>query len=311
VNTEPNIHVILFYKFTQIQSPESFVDSHMDFCVSEGLLGKVLVAKEGINGSLSGSKEQIERYKSYLTGQEQFSDIMFKEETSTFSPFKKMIVRVKKEIIRMDKELDLTKTGRYISPLELLELYESGEDFIMLDTRNNYESRVGKFKDAITPDIENFRDFPEALKSLDDKRDRKIVTYCTGGIRCEKATAYMIAEGFTDVYQLRDGIINFCQQYPDTIWEGKCFVFDQRLISDVDPDGGTISECVWCSKPTDRYTNCRNPVCDDLILMCENCGYEKSGCCSEGCLEKYERAISTKSRERQGYKFKQNIGKED
>ena len=311
MNTEPKIQVILFYKFTQIDSPESFVDSHLDFCKSQGLLGKVLVAREGINGSLSGSKAQIERYKSYLSSQEQFSDIAFKEETSTFSPFKKMIVRAKKEIIRMDRELDLTKTGRYISPEELLELYESGEDFIMLDTRNNYESRVGKFKNAVTPDIDNFRDFPEVLKAFEDKKSKKIVTYCTGGIRCEKATAYMVEQGFTDVYQLRDGIINFCQQYPNTIWEGKCFVFDQRLISDVDPEGGTISECVWCGGPTDRYSNCRNPLCDDLILMCEDCGSEKSDCCSEGCVESYERAIRIKSRKRQGYRYKQSLTKED
>jgi len=306
MDTEPKIHVILFYKFTEIDNPESFVESHMDFCKSESLLGKILVAKEGINGSLSGSKTQIEKYKSHLTSQEQFSDIVFKEETSTFSPFKKMIVRVKKEIIRMDRELDLKKTGRYISPEELLELYESGEDFIMLDTRNNYESHVGKFKDALTPDIENFRDFPDALKAFEDKKHRKIVTYCTGGIRCEKATAYMIEQGFTDVYQLRDGIINFCQQYPDTIWEGKCFVFDQRLISDVDPEGGTISKCVWCDEPTDRYINCKNPLCDDLIVMCENCGSINRGCCSEECVESYERAIRIRSRERQGYKYKQN-----
>lgn len=311
MNTEPKIHVILFYKFTDIQKPDEFAAEHLEFCKSQGFLGKVLVAKEGINGSLSGSKEQMERYKSYLTAQDQFSDIVFKEETCTFSPFKKMIVRVKKEIIRMDQELDLKKTGRYISPEELLELYESGEDFIILDTRNNYESKVGKFKNALTPDIENFRDFPEALKSLENIKDRKIVTYCTGGIRCEKATSYMVEQGFTDVYQLKDGIINFCQKYPDTIWEGKCFVFDQRLVSDVDPEGGTISQCIWCGGPTDRYTNCKNPVCDDLVVMCENCGSERSGCCKEECVDSYEHAIRVKSRERQGYKFKHSESKED
>ena len=310
MNDEHKIYVILFYKFTEIQNPEDFSASHLEFCNSTGLLGKVLVAEEGINGSLSGSKEQINKYKTYLTSKAEFSDITFKEETCTFSPFKKMIVRVKKEIIRMDRELDLKNTGRYISPEELLELYESGEEFIMLDTRNNYESRVGRFKDAVTPDIENFRDFPQALKSLEDKKEKKIVTYCTGGIRCEKATAYMIEEGFTDVYQLKDGIINFCQKYPETIWEGKCFVFDQRLISDVDPEGGTIAECVWCGGPSDRYTNCRNPVCDELVVVCERCGPDKNGCCKEKCLKEYEHTIKIKAKERQSYKFKENLSKE-
>lgn len=306
-----NIHVILFYKFTEIENPEQFALEHLDYCKSRDLVGKVLVAKEGINGSLSGTKEQMESYKSYLTSLEIFSDVRFKEETSTFNPFKKMIVRVKNEIIRMDKELDLTKTGKYISPEELLDLYESGEDFIMLDTRNNYESRVGKFKNAVTPDIDNFRDFPEALKDFEDKKDRKIITYCTGGIRCEKATAYMLEQGFQDVYQLKDGIINFCQRYPDTIWDGKCFVFDQRLISDVDPGGGTISECIWCGGPTDRFANCRLPECDDLVVICESCGQKNNGCCSKECLEEFERAGRIKSRERQGYKFRQSATKED
>ena len=306
-----DIHVILYYKFTEIDNPEEFAATHLEYCNSERLLGKVLLAKEGINGSVSGSKEQIEKYKSNLRSYEQFSDITFKEETCTFSPFKKMIVRVKKEIIRMDKELDLKKTGKYISPQELIELYESGDSFIMLDTRNNYESRVGKFKDAVTPDIDNFRDFPQALKEFEDEKDRKIVTYCTGGIRCEKATAYMVEQGFTEVYQLKDGIINFCQEYPDTLWEGKCFVFDQRLISDIDPESGTISECVWCHRPTDRYTNCRNPVCDDLVVICEDCGKKRNNCCSGECLEELESSNKIKARARQGYKFKQNVSKEE
>ena len=110
------------------------------------------------------------------------------------------------------------------------------------------------------------------------------MTYCTGGIRCEKATAYMIGSGFTDVYQLKDGIINFCQQYPDTVWEGKCFVFDDRLVSDVEAEGEVISRCTVCGESSDRYQNCRNPVCDDLVILCLECSEENEGCCSHECL---------------------------
>ena len=280
------IHIILFYQFADIENPEDFIENQLSFCTNQGLLGKILVAKEGINGSLSGSKEQIEKYKEYLSAQDQFADINFKEEISTFHPFKKMIVKQKKEIIRMDQDLDLNKRGKYISPKELKELYESDEEFIIFDTRNNYESDVGKFKNAITPDIDTFRDFPEALKSLEDKKDKKIITYCTGGIRCEKATSYMIQEGFTNVYQLENGIINFCQQFPNTYWEGKCFVFDQRLLSHVDPDAEPIAKCVHCNQSCDRYKNCKNPTCDDFIVICESCGQEYNGCCSEKCVER-------------------------
>jgi len=299
------IHIILFYKFVEIKNPAEFVEQHLNFCINEGLLGKILVAKEGINGSLSGSEEQINNYKEYLTSQSQFLDTNFKEEIGTFSPFKKMIVRQKKEIIRMDQDLDLNKAGKYISPQELMELYESGEEFIILDTRNNYESEVGKFKNAITPDIDTFRDFPDALKPLEDNKDKKIITYCTGGIRCEKATSYMIKEGFSDVYQLKDGIINFCQQYPNTLWEGKCFVFDQRLLSHVDPDSEPITYCIHCNESCDRYQNCKNPTCDDFIVLCEKCSTNFYGCCSQKCVEEYKSHTIRKSKQRQGYKSKE------
>ncbi len=301
------VHITLFYKFTDINDPEGFAADQREFCRGEGLLGKILVAREGINGSLSGTKDQISRYKDFLRSKPGFSDIAFKDEKGTFHPFKKLIVREKKEIIRLEQELDMSKRGKYISPEELLELYERGEEFIILDTRNNYESEVGRFKNAITPDIDTFREFPKALEALKDIKDKKIVTYCTGGIRCEKATAYMLKEGFKDVYQLKDGIINFCQKYPNTAWEGKCFVFDQRLISDVEQEGVCISRCVHCGESCDRYSNCNNPSCDDLVILCESCSEEMSGCCSEVCADEYGTYTMKKAREKQGYKSKENI----
>jgi UPF0176 protein len=297
-----NIHIILFYKFTTIDNPEEFSKQHLKYCNKMGLLGKVLVAHEGINGSLSGSRDQIESYKEYMKSQKQFSEISFKEEISTFHPFKKMVVRVKKEIIRMDQDLDLEQTGKYITPKELIELYSSDEDFIVLDTRNNYESEVGKFKGAITPDIDSFRDFPKALEALKDKKSKKIITYCTGGIRCEKATAYMVQQGYKDVYQLKDGILNFCKEYPNTLWEGKCFVFDQRLLSHVDPESKIISNCSVCEEKSDRYVNCKYPDCDDLIVLCEKCGDMLSECCSQQCSDNYKEYLRQKAFKNQGYK---------
>lgn len=297
-----DVHIILFYKFIEIGDPDGFVRSQREFCRKEGLLGKLLVAREGVNGSFSGTNDQVGNYKKFLTSIEGFRDVAFKEETASFHPFRKLIVRVKKEIIRLEREVDMSRRGKYISPEELLALYESGEDFVMLDTRNAYESDVGRFRNAVTPKIDSFREFPEALGELDDRKHRKIVTYCTGGIRCEKATAYMIGRGFTDVYQLKDGIINFCQKYPDTVWEGKCFVFDDRLVSDVEAEGDVISKCVRCGASSDRYQNCRNPECDDLVILCLECSEENEGCCSEECSEEYRAHNRIKTRERQGYK---------
>jgi UPF0176 protein len=217
-----------------------------------------------------------------------------------------MIVRVKKQIIRLDQDLDMNRTGKYITASELNDLYKSGEEFVILDVRNKYESDVGKFKNAITPDIDNFREFPKALETIKDKKQKKIITYCTGGIRCEKATAYMTQEGFTDVYQLKDGIINFCQEYPDTFWEGKCFVFDQRLISEIDPDNEIISVCTVCDEITDRYVNCKHYVCDKLVLLCVKCGENLNDCCSGKCAEKYRIYLKNKSLKNQGYRIKRS-----
>jgi len=298
------IHIILFYKFTEIHDPGEFANDHLRFCKKHNLLGKIIFAEEGINGSLSGSKKEIEKYKEFAANYEQFSDMTFKEEIGTFNPFKKLVVKSKDEIIRIDQDINLNKKGQHLSPKELIDLYNSGEDFIILDTRNNYESSVGKFKNAITPDIDSFREFPKALELLKDKKDKKIITYCTGGIRCEKATAYMMKEGFTNVFQLKDGIINFCQEYPNTLWEGKCFVFDQRLIAEVDPDSKIFSKCIVCNELCDRYQNCKNQICDELIILCEKCGEGLNGCCSDECCREYTSYLERKSRERQGYKVK-------
>lgn len=297
-----NVYVILFYRFANIEDPEAFVATEREFCTKEGLLGKILVAKEGINGSLSGTEDSIDAYKRHLNSIPGFEDVAFKDEISSFHPFKKLIVRKKKEIIRMEQELDMSRTGNYISPEELLDMYSSGKDFLIIDTRNKYESDVGKFKNAVTLDIDSFREFPEAIGEFEDLKDKMIVTYCTGGIRCEKATAYMVSRGFTDVYQLKDGIINFCQKHPDTVWEGKCFVFDQRLISDVESGGDCIAECVRCGGASDRYQNCANVPCDDLVILCEGCSETFRGTCSDECLEEYGNNLLKKSRDRQGRK---------
>ena len=297
-----NVYVILFYRFANIEDPEAFVADEREFCTKEGLLGKILVAKEGINGSLSGTEDSIDAYKRHLNSIPGFEDVAFKDEISSFHPFKKLIVRKKKEIIRMEQELDMSRTGNYISPEELLDMYSSGKDFLIIDTRNKYESDVGKFKNAVTLDIDSFREFPEAIGEFEDLKDKMIVTYCTGGIRCEKATAYMVSRGFTDVYQLKDGIINFCQKHPDTVWEGKCFVFDQRLISDVESGGDCIAECVRCGGASDRYQNCANVPCDDLVILCEGCSETFRGTCSDECLEEYGNNLLKKSRDRQGRK---------
>mgnify|MGYP001578649546 FL=1 len=280
------IHIILFYKFVNIESPEKLKKEHIDFCNNLKIKGKVLFANEGINGSISGTKEQINTYKEELRKDSRFKDIEFKEETGIQNPFNKMIVRVKKEIIRLDKDIDIKNTGKHISPKEFLELSNNNKNIVILDTRNDYESKAGKFKNALLSNISTFREFPEFVNNLNIPKDTPIITYCTGGIRCEKASAYMIQQGFTNVSQIHGGIINFCQQFPNTLWEGKCFVFDDRLTSAVGQDKNNIlNKCIHCKTPCDLYRNCKIKSCNKLIFICQDCKKSKHNCCSQQCMK--------------------------
>lgn len=285
------IHILLFYKYVSIEDLAMFREQHLNACLKLGVRGRILVAPEGINGSVSGTKEQTESYKSLLCSDVRFSDILFKEDTGVMHPFRKMEIKIKKEIVAFGQDVDLSKAGTYLSPREFLEMYETegnkiGKDIIILDARNEYESRVGRFKGALLSPIKNFRDFPKVAEQLSDKKDKKIVMYCTGGIRCEKASAYLKQNGFHDVSQLHGGILTFGKEFPDTIWEGTCFVFDKRLTSAVNTEEHPLTICELCNIPCDLYRNCAEVSCDKFCTVCLTCEQTYGGCCSEKCFEK-------------------------
>lgn len=285
---ENEIHILLFYKFLDIENPKEVAEKHKQDCLKLGLYGRILFSEEGINGSVAGTKEKTEAYKKLMHSDSRFSDIVFKEDIGISMPFRKMIVKVKREIVTLKKKVDLKNTGKNLTPKEFLELYEKGEDMIVLDTRNNYESKVGKFKNAITPDIEKFSQFPEFVETMKDKKDKKIVMYCTGGIRCEKASAYMKQQGFKDVSQLKGGILTFGKEFPDTVWEGTCFVFDRRLVSSVNKESKPITNCDTCGVLCDLCRNCSNTTCDKMFVQCMDCKHKLIGCCSKECFEKHK-----------------------
>lgn len=278
--------VISFYKYVDVEDPESFAKEHLDWCIANGLRGKVYVAKEGINGSIFGTKEKIEIYKSELKKYEIFEDIWFKETETEEIAYPKMHVRVKEEVVNSGlEEIDQKNGGKRLTPEELLKFYKEGTDFVIVDARNWYESRIGKFMNAITPDITHFREWPRVVESLKDYKDKTVVTYCTGGIRCEKASAYMIKKGFKNVYQLDGGILNFINKYPDTYWLGSMFVFDDRKV--IEPNTREelkyTAECEFCGKPTSYYINCHNQDCDRIIIVCHECKIDNDYCCSDEC----------------------------
>ena len=277
------LKVILFYKYASIRDPKKFAEQHLAQCFSLGIKGRILIAKEGINGSVSGTKEQIRKYEQILKSNVNFRGIEFKEEFCLMHPFKRMNVKVRPELVRFGQKVDYKNSGMHLSPKEFITMSKE-KDAIILDARNNYESRIGKFKNAITPNIKTFKEFPKVIKELKDKKDKKILMYCTGGIRCEKASAFLKKKGFKRVYQLHGGILNFAKKCPDTIWEGTCFVFDKRMASPVNKQKEKpLSNCEICSVPCDLYRNCRNDYCDKLVIICLNCEREFGGCCSKQC----------------------------
>jgi len=281
-----NIHILLFYKFHPIESPKWFIRRNKKFCKELGILGKILVAKEGINGSVSGTKEQMEKYKEFVRSLSGFEDVSFKEEIGVNHPFNKMIVKGREEIVSLHKEVDMSRKGKYVTPEEFLKGCNDG-NVIILDARNDYEYKLGKFKGAVNPEIKTFRQFPEFVEKFKDNKDKKIYIYCTGGIRCEKASLYMEDQGFTDVHQLHNGIINFCQELPNTAWKGKCFVFDKRLMSDIGQENSAISDCISCGEKSDLQRNCKYVYCDELVIQCSKCQEKMHGCCSKNCMDEF------------------------
>jgi UPF0176 protein len=279
--------VLLFYKYINLTHPELIVLEHLHWCLKNDIKGRVFFASEGVNGTVSGLVDNIEKYKKHLTSYPEFKDLWFKEDNTDEHAFKKMHVRLKNEIVHGDlKDVSLDHGGNRLSPEELLRLYQQGKDFVIVDARNWYESKIGKFKNAITPPMKNFREWKKVVnEDLKEYKEKIVVTYCTGGIRCEKASAYMVESGFKNVYQLDGGIVNFIKKFPDTYWEGGMFVFDERRVVNTNSKDELqhIAQCHFCGEPTSYYINCHNLDCDKIIVSCHKCKIENDYCCCEEC----------------------------
>ncbi len=281
--------VLLYYKYVTIDDPETFAQEHLDFCKSLGLKGRILVSTEGLNGTLSGPVEATEKYKEHVRSDERFKDIVFKEDKAEEHAFKKMHVRPRKEIVAFDLDEDVNPkelTGKYYSPSKFKEALLS-DDTIILDARNDYEYDLGHFRGAVRPDITRFRDLPDWIRNhKDELSGKKIVTYCTGGIRCEKFSGWLKREGFEDVGQLEGGIATYGKD-PETqgeYWDGKMYVFDERISVDVNHVNKTVVGKEWFDgTPCERYINCSNPECNKQILVSEENEERYLGACSYEC----------------------------
>jgi UPF0176 protein len=289
--SENNYRVLLYYKYVQIENPEEYTKEHLKFCKELDLKGRILIAEEGINGTVSGTIEQTQAYMDHMHADPRFEDLWFKIDESEGHAFKKMHVRHRNELVTLRLENDVNPiemTGNYLEPKDWREMLQR-DDVIVLDARNDYEYDIGHFRGAIRPDIKSFRELPEWVRdNLSEHKDKTILTYCTGGIRCEKFTGFLKQEGFKDVNHLKGGIVSYGKD-PETkgeLWDGKCYVFDGRISVPINQvEDVVVGECYYCGKAEDRYVNCANPECNLQHVACEECEVEHHRSCSDECRE--------------------------
>ena len=290
--------VLLYYNYTKIENPEQFAKEHLALCKSLGLKGRILVAEEGINGTASGTIEATQQYMDWMHNDERFKDTWFKIDESEGHAFRKMFVRPRKELVALNLEEDvdpLRLTGEYLDPKSFKEALLE-EDTIVLDARNDYEYDLGHFRGAIRPDIRNFRELPEWIRENKEKfMDKKVVTYCTGGIRCEKFSGWLLREGVENVAQLHGGIATYGKdpEVKGEMWDGKMYVFDDRISVEINQvDKQIIGNDWFDGTPCERYINCGNPSCNRQIITSEeNEAKHLGGCCYDCAASETNRYI--------------------
>lgn len=247
--------VAALYRFVRLEDYENLRDPLLEFCEARGIRGTLLLAGEGINGTIAGTQQAISELLAYLRRDDRLADLDCKFSYNTDRPFLRMKVKLKKEIVTMGRPgIDPNQcVGRYASPEEWNALVDD-PDCLVIDTRNNYEVEIGTFKDAINPNTTSFREFPEWVEeNLDPNKHKKVAMFCTGGIRCEKSTSLLVSMGFEDVWHLQGGILNYLENTPveRTRWDGECFVFDSRVSVDHHLQKGSYDQCYACRFPID------------------------------------------------------------
>ena len=261
--------VILFYKYVPLAEPEVFATEQRSLCKSLGLKGRILIAHEGINGTLAGPSEAINEYVAALRRDPRFEDVEMKVSAGDENTFPKLAVKARREIVTLGLP-DLPPCHQnQLPPAEWKRMMEEDPDVVLLDVRNRFESDAGHFAGAVLCEIENFRDLPAYVDRLEPLKEKKVLMYCTGGIRCEKASALLKSRGFQDVFQLHGGIVTYQEEFGNEHWEGECFVFDQRMTVRVDDGLVQIGRCAHSRRATSRFVNCLHDPCHKLFILSE------------------------------------------
>ena len=284
--------ILLFYKYVHIEDPQDVAQSQRQLQERLGLKGRTIVATEGINVTLEGTLSNTEEYIREIEKDPRFQNIHWKKSVGTGDAFPRLSVKVRNEIVSLGLgvcDIDPnTTTGIHLKPEELHEWIKEGKEFYIVDMRNAYEHKVGHFENSLCPSFENFRDLPRIMKEIEHLKDKTVLTVCTGGVRCEKASGYLITQGFKNVYQLDGGIVSYMEKYPNEDFKGKLYVFDGRVVMGFytdDPKHEIVGQCDFCKTKCDRYINCQDDFCHNHLLVCEDCEKKKQGNikCPTGC----------------------------
>ena len=277
--------IILYYGFTPLEDPEAIRLWQRTLCETLSLKGRILVSRHGINGTLGGTVDDLRRYVAATKEFPGFRAIDFKWSEGSADDFPRLRVRVRDELVSFGacEELVVDRRGVVgggvrLRPDEVHDLVEQrGDAVVFFDARNAFEAAIGRFQNAVVPDAHATRDFASMLDSgrFDHLKDRALVTYCTGGVRCEVLSALMVARGFEEVYQLDGGVVRYGEIFRDEgLWEGSLYLFDARMHYEFSDHSKVIGECERCSAPTSQYHNCANLACRKLILLCDDCAHD-------------------------------------
>ncbi len=281
--------IILYYKFVPIADPETVRLWQRALCEQLGLKGRILISNKGLNGTLGGTIAALKHYKRAMSEHSLFGGIHYKWSDGSASDFPKLSIKARPETVTLGweppvDEQGIVDGGHRLKPKQLHEFIRQHPDAVLFDGRNEYESAIGKFKNAVTPAVKHFRDFPAELDKpqYQELKTKPVVTYCTGGIRCESLSALMKQKRFQEVYQLDGGIVSYGEEFADDgLWEGQCFVFDKRMSVSFSASSKDIGACIHCQGKTSRYINCANKACNRLMLVCPDC--QQEAVCSPSC----------------------------
>jgi UPF0176 protein len=285
--------VLLYYKYARLEDPDAYAEEHRRVCKDLGLYGRILIAKEGLNGTVSGTKENCAKYRAVLDSDPLTQGIAWKIDPEEGHVFSKLSIKVRDEVVTLElgeedfNPIDLTAT--HLNPVKWREAMKE-DNVVILDARNDYEWEIGRFEGAVLPDVPSFRDLPKWVRDhRDELEGKKILTYCTGGIRCEKFSGFLLQEGFKEVYQLDGGIVTYGknEEVKGEGYEGECYVFDERLSIPVNRTDGAkvVSKCRHCGMPSIRYRNCAWMPCNAQFLLCEDCEDAMGRYCAKVCKE--------------------------